>query len=165
MACVKAMTQAELNEILEKHEKWLKGEEYGERANLEGANLEGALLKDALLNGALLKDALLKDAILVGASLDGASLERASLDGASLEGASLDGANLDFSCLPLWCGSLKVHFDDKQIIQLVYHVVSAGLYSKNTSDEIKDVLETLIPSANSFHRVAECGKLKARDSK
>ena len=41
-----------IKEILDKHLKWLKDEEGGERANLEDANLEGANLRDANLEGA-----------------------------------------------------------------------------------------------------------------
>lgn len=40
------MTQSELNEILEKHRKWLNDEEGGERANLSGANLSGAIYNE-----------------------------------------------------------------------------------------------------------------------
>ena len=35
------MNQAELNEILEKHKKWLNGDEGGGKADLQGANLTG----------------------------------------------------------------------------------------------------------------------------
>ena len=46
------MTQEELNIILEKHNKWLRGEDGGERANLTGANLTHANLTDANLTRA-----------------------------------------------------------------------------------------------------------------
>ena len=85
---------------------------------------------------------------------------RADLRGANLNGADLRGANLDYSCLPLWCGSLSANFDDRQIIQFVYHIVKSGLNSTNTSDEIKSELAKLIDLANKFHRVDECGKIK-----
>ena len=84
---------------------------------------------------------------------------RANLRGANLNGADLRGANLDYSCLPLWCGSLSANFDDRQIIQFVYHIVKSGLNSTNTSDEIKSELAKLIDLANKFHRVDECGKI------
>ncbi len=35
---------------------------------------------------------------------------------ANLFDADLWGANIDYSCLPLWCGSLRVHFDNEQMI-------------------------------------------------
>ena len=135
------MNQKELLIVLEKHGKWLKGEEGGERANLRGAYLCGANLCDANLCDANLCDA--------------------NLRGADLRGANLCGANLDYACWPLWCGSLKARIDDRQVKQLLYHVLSAVSYSDNCSDELKAALltETNITVANQFHRVAECGEL------
>lgn len=46
------MTKKQLAEILDKHKKWLNGEEGGERANLSGANLSRADLSRANLSGA-----------------------------------------------------------------------------------------------------------------
>lgn len=82
---------------------------------------------------------------------------------ANLARADLRGADLDFSCLPLWCGSLNVHFDDRQLYQIAYHLVRAGLYSKNASKETKDELSKLIDFANKFHRVEECGEIKLEE--
>ena len=78
-----------LNEILEKHLKWLNDENGGERADLSGANLYGANLYRADLSGANLSGANLS-----GANLSGANLYRANLSGANLYGANLSGANL-----------------------------------------------------------------------
>jgi uncharacterized protein YjbI with pentapeptide repeats len=114
------LTQAELNVILEKHKKWLKGGPGGERANLTYANLTDA----------------------------------------NLARANLTYEALDFACLPLWCGSLKAHFDDRQIIQIVYHAVKAGLASPNVSDDVKAELRKVIPLANRFHRAKECGVIE-----
>ncbi len=58
------MTQSELNEILEKHRKWLNDEEDGEKANLRGANLRQANLSVADLSGADLRGADLRGADL-----------------------------------------------------------------------------------------------------
>ena len=100
--------------ILEKHAKWARGEDGGERAdlcganrcdatlyganlrgaNLRGANLRGANLCDANLRGANLCDADLCDANLYGANLYGANLRGANLRGANLCDANLRGANL-----------------------------------------------------------------------
>jgi hypothetical protein len=155
----KVITQEELGVFLRKHKLWLKNEEGGEGANLEGTNLEGANLEGANLEGANLEGAHLKRANLWGANLEGAHLKRANLWGANLEGANLKGANLDYSCLPLWCGSLSAYFDDKQIKQIAYHLVKAGLNSKNTSEEVKSELIKLIGLANEFHRVEKCGRI------
>ena len=76
---------------------------------------------------------------------------------ADLSGADLSGADLDYSGLPLWRGSLSAHFDDKQLKQIAYHLVKAGLQSKNASDETQAELRKLIQFANGFHRAEKCG--------
>ena len=89
-----------------------------------------------------------------------ADLSGADLSEADLSGANLSGADLDYSCLSLWCGSLKANFDDKQLIQIAYHLVKAGLNSNNASNETKTELAKLINFANKFHRVEECKKIE-----
>ena len=89
-----------------------------------------------------------------------ANLEGANLERAYLKGANLVGANLDYSCLPLWCGSLNANFDDRQLRQIAYHLVKAGLQSNNASDETKAELAKLIDFANQFHRFYECGRIE-----
>ncbi|HHP9979668.1 TPA: pentapeptide repeat-containing protein [Listeria monocytogenes] len=71
------MNQAELDVVIEKHEKWLR-DGHGERADLSGANL-----RRADLNGADLSDA----------DLRGANLSYADLNGADLRGANLNWIN------------------------------------------------------------------------
>jgi uncharacterized protein YjbI with pentapeptide repeats len=93
------MTDDELKKIIERHEKWLKDQEGGERANLRDANLRdanlcGAKLCGADLCGANLCDANLRDANLRGANLCGAKLCGADLCGANLCDANLRDANL-----------------------------------------------------------------------
>ncbi len=85
--------------ILEKHAKWARGEDGGERANLRGADLCdadlcGADLRGADLRGADLHDADLCDADLRKANLCDADLCDADLCGANLCSANLRGANL-----------------------------------------------------------------------
>ena len=89
--------------------------------------------------------------------------KKANLRGANLRGANLLGANLDYSCWPLWCRSLGVHIDDRQAVQLMYHLISNVAYSKNTSDEVKSTLltEDIVKLANQFHHVEECGRIEA----
>ena len=64
-----------LNEILEKHLKWLNAENGGERADLSGANLSGVSLYRADLRGANLRGANLRGADLRGADLRGTEIE------------------------------------------------------------------------------------------
>jgi uncharacterized protein YjbI with pentapeptide repeats len=153
------ITKAELEQVLKKHKLWLEDAPGGERANLTKADLTRADLSWADLSWANLSGANLSEANLSWANLSGADLSWANLWRADLTKADLSGANLDYSCLPLWCGSLKANFDDKQLIQIAYHLVKAGLRSENVSTETKAELEKLIDLANKFHRVDECGVL------
>ena len=167
------MEANELKKILELHTKWLNGEEGGKRADLSDTDLSGADLiradlSDADLSGADLRRADLRRADLSGADLSSADLRWANLSGANLRWANLShadltGANLDYSCLPLWCGSLSANFDDRQLKQIAYHLVKAGLQSKNASEETKTELRKLIPFANGFHRAEKCGLIKEAD--
>ena len=124
---MKQYTESELASILNLHKAWIIGEDYGKRADLREADLRWA------------------------------NLSRADLSGADLREADLREADLDYSGLPLWCGSLSAHFDDKQLKQIAYHLVKAGLQSKNASDEAQAELRKLIQFANGFHRAKECG--------
>ena len=143
---MKKYTQEQLDEILKKHKKWLDNEDGGEKADLTYADLTNA--------------------DLTYANLTNADLKYADLTYADLTYANLTCADLDFSSFPLWCGSLKAQLDDKLIIQLLYHLLSAAKYSKNISAEIKQTLlcDDLICIANKFHRVSECGMIKREES-
>lgn len=88
------MTRTELLEILERHRKWLVGEDGGEYASLCGANLRGANLRGA------------------------------DLREADLRGADLCGADLYKCCLPLRCGGTHITLDRLQMAQLIFHVCS-----------------------------------------
>ena len=90
--------------ILEKHAKWARGEDGGERADLHNANLCDANLRNAdLCNADLrnanlcyadLRDADLRDADLCNANLCYANLRNANLRNADLRYANLRNANL-----------------------------------------------------------------------
>ena len=125
------------------------------RADLSRADLSGADLSRADLSWADLREADLREA-----DLREANLRWADLRGADLREADLREANLDYSGLPLWCGSLSAHFDDKQLKQIAYHLVKAGLQSKNASDETQAELRKLIQFANGFHKAEKCGLIK-----
>ena len=163
------MNKKELDCVTSKHKEWIYGDggEYASLshedlrgASLRYANLSHADLSDADLSDADLRDANLKYANLRDADLTGANLRDADLTDADLRGANLRDTNLDYSCLPLWCGSLEAHFDDRQLVQIAYHLIKSGLQSKNASEEAKTELSKLIDFANKFHRVDECGEIK-----
>lgn len=172
----------ELNRILENHEKWHKLRYYFEKeeekelkadlsyADLSGVDLSGVDLRDANLShtnlknadlsGANLASANLASANLQSAKLNGARLFGAKLEGAVLENADLEGANIDFTCLPLWRASLSADFDSRQLKQIAYHLVKAGLHSKNATDEDKAELSKLIDYANQSHLVEDHGDVQ-----
>jgi len=113
------------------------------------------------LRGADLRGANLRGANLIGVNFQDANLRGADLRGANLQGANLLGADLDFSVMPLWCGDLKAYYDDKQVIQQLYHVLSHATYSINVSEDLRKILLTkeLKEVANKFRRIDECSKL------
>jgi uncharacterized protein YjbI with pentapeptide repeats len=81
---MKTYTADELAVIIEKHGKWLRNEDGGERADLAQADLTRADLTWADLTRA----------DLTRANLTGADLTRADLTGANLTGADLSRVNL-----------------------------------------------------------------------
>lgn len=160
------MTQSELKAILDAHKKWLSGDPEGIQADLQGADLQGADLRvadlrgadlrGADLRGAYLQRAYLQRAYLQGANLRGANLQGANLQGADLRGADLREADIDFACWPLWCGGLHVQTDARIMRQLAYH------FCAQECDDPKYIhyRNLLLPFANHFSRVDECGKLE-----
>jgi hypothetical protein len=126
-------------------------------ANLSRADLSGADLSRANLSRADLSGADLSRADLSRADLSRANLSRADLSWANLSRADLSGADLDFACWPLFCGSFSAKIDVRIAAQLAYHFcrvecADAGVRKAQAS------LRTL---ANKFHRVGECGEIKA----
>ena len=160
------MTQSELKAILDAHKKWLSGDPEGIQADLRGSDLQWADLRGADLRGADLQGADLQRADLQGANLRGADLQGADLRGADLQGADLQGADLrgadlreadiDFACWPLWCGGLHVQTDARIMRQLAYHFCA----QECDDPEYIHYRNLLLPFANHFSRVDECGKLE-----
>lgn len=87
---------------------------------------------------------------------NGANLRGADLREANLWGADLRGADLDYACWPLWCGSIGVKIDKRIWCQLAYHLCAVEI---NDPDCIH-YRNMLLPIANQFHRVEECGELE-----
>ena len=123
-------------------------------------------LLDFNLRGADLHRANLCEADLCGANLRGADLHRANLCEADLCGANLCeadlcGANIDYACWPLWCGSLGVKVDVSIARQLAYHLCALDC----DDPEYIKARNALLPFANQFHRVQECGILELIEAK
>ena len=135
--------------------KNIEGEVENYRAFVEmnKRNLTNANLTDANLSDANLSDANLSDA-----DLTNANLAYANLTNANLTDANLSGANLDYSTIfTLRCTSFGATLDKKQMAQQAYH------FCKHKCDaaEVRAAQLALMPLANQFHRVQECGELTA----
>lgn len=91
----KEMTKKEFNEAIERHKRWLLGEEDGVPADISWQSIKWIDLSGANLSGANIRRTNLKDSDLSGANLSGATLQWANLNGANLKGAKLNGANLN----------------------------------------------------------------------
>ena len=76
---------------------------------------------------------------------------------ANLYRADLGGADLDYSCWPLWCGSLDVKVDARIARQLAYHFCRLDC----DDPEYLEARKAIAEFANKFHRVDECGRIKA----
>lgn len=90
------------------------------------------------------------------ADLRGVDLREVYLRGADLRGEDLRGVDLDYSFWPLWCGSLDVRVDKRIAAQLAYHFCRLDC----DDPEYIKFRNMLLPFANQFHRVGECGKLE-----
>ena len=99
MDIMKYLNQEELNEILEKHEMWLKNEKGGERADLINVDLRSIDLSNVNLSGADLKNANLGGADLSNVNLSNADLWNVNLSYAELRGSDLWNINLSESDL------------------------------------------------------------------
>lgn len=91
------MEQGKINEILEKHKRWLNYEADGERADLSYADLSCANLYNADLSCANLRNANLSNADLRCANLRKTNLYNANLSYADLSNADLRYANLSYA--------------------------------------------------------------------
>ena len=122
------MNNEELQIILERHKKWLNGEDGGCRANLRGAKLRGADLRGAKL----------RDANLCGANLHGANLRGADLRGADLRGAKLRDANL---CDANLCGAYLCGANLRDCSGNRRQIISLFLFDEYTIVYTKDYLQ------------------------
>ena len=140
------MDKERLQDILAKHNRWLKGAEGGECADLQGADLQGADLQWANLQGANLRDANLRDA----------NLRYADLQAANLRDADLRWADLDYSCLPLWCGSKGMIVDKRIAAQIAAHFCAL----KCDDADYLAARAAILEFAKSSHRARDLGLLE-----
>ena len=163
---LRKISEDDLREILEKHEKWLNDEDGGEkadmqqsdmqRANMQRANMQRANMKWADMRGVDMQQSDMRGADMRGANMQWADMRGADMQWADMRGADMRGVDLDFSCWPLWCGSLDVIVDKRIAAQLAYHFCRLVC----DDDEVKSAQKMLAPLANQFHRVEECGRIE-----
>ncbi|ELZ1590928.1 pentapeptide repeat-containing protein [Listeria monocytogenes] len=115
------MNQAELDVVIEKHEKWLR-DGHGERADLSGADLNGANLS--------------------GADLNGADLSYANLNGADLSYANLNWINWrDVVGLTVIAVQINTTRKNNQITYIKeLEIWTTGCF-QGTLEELKDSIE------------------------
>ena len=112
-----------LEEILNKHEKWVYGEEDGEKADLNGVDLSYVDLSYVVLRGADLRGSNLKGAYLRRSDLRNSDLKDTNLKYAYLKDIDLSYANLRDADL---CGA------DLRLVDLSYADLSyANLTNTN----------------------------------
>lgn len=146
-----SLSKEGLNDILEKHRKWLVGDTDGEMlfsfssldfrgADLKGTDLSKACIHNADLRGADLRDADLICAELESADLRGADLRRADLRCAYLIGVDLRSANLSEANLE-WANLSYANLIDANL-------TGANLRHTNLDNvSIKpDVLDAVLPT-------------------
>jgi hypothetical protein len=117
-------------------------------------NREEALKKYAIDKD--LRNSDLRNSNLRNSDLSNSDLRYSNLSNSNLRNSNLSGANLDFSCLPLCCGGLRWKIDARIARQIAYHLCSMDC----DDAEFQEVRKVMLPFANKFHRVCECGVLK-----
>ena len=141
---MKKITQKELCGMLDRHAKWLRGQEGGKQMALCGADLRGLDFCGADMSSSSLQES----------DLRGANLLDATLRNVTLLGANLRGADLDYSSgIPLWCGSLGVKADKRLAAQLAYHFCRLAC----NSPEVKAAQAALTELANKSHVIKTYG--------
>ena len=74
---------------------------------------------------------------------------------ADLSDANLIRADLDMSCLPLWCGSLRMKTDSRLRVQVAFHFASLIANCEDATDEEKKIYNDILNYVNKFHRDVE----------
>ena len=85
-----------------------------------------------------------------------ADLREANFQKANLWEADFQEADIDYSCWPLWCGSFDVKIDKRIAAQFACH------FCRTICDDSEVIVAqtALLPLANQFHWINECGEIK-----
>ena len=162
---MRTLSKEELQEILEKHKKWLTGKDGGERADLRGADLRKADLRWADLSGADFRGTDLRGADFSGADFRWADLKGAYLRWADLKGADLRWVNLSMADLnfPIACpesgGFIGYKKAGKYIVKL--RILEDAKRSSATSRKCRCDKAEVVAIENSDGTVASVDSVKS----
>lgn len=76
----------------------------------------------------------------------------------TIKNCNFTGSDIDFSSLTLSCSGLRWKVDESLASQFLYHICSMEC----NSEDFLELRDKMIPLANKFHRVPECGTLYTR---
>ena len=150
---MRKITEQELKEILEKHEKWLRREEDGERADLSYADLSNVDLENANLYSANLSYVNLSNANLYNANLDNANLSNTNLDSANLSYANLYNVNLSNANLSN-ANLYNANLDNADLSYV--NLSNANLYNANLDKSEQCRLGIILQEPRTAYK--KCGK-------
>lgn len=91
---MKTYTPDQMRAIIDLHDKWLRGEDGGVRADLSDSDLRGSVLHARNLRDSVLHGSDLRDSVLHGSDLSGSDLSDSDLRGSNLNDSVLHGSNL-----------------------------------------------------------------------
>jgi uncharacterized protein YjbI with pentapeptide repeats len=145
-----------------KAEIWNRWREFLYSKNILKLDLSNSNLSNSDLRNTDFRYSDLSNSDLRNTDLRYSCLRYSNLRNTDLSNSDLIGADLDFSCLYFSCKTLYANFDDRQLIQILYHFAKPASNSINCKDEdIKKLLKlkTFLKVVNKFHRVDECGRI------
>lgn len=140
------MEAADLKDIIEKHEEWVKSDyESGRRAVLYGMDLRGVDFSCRDMREADLSFCNLSNALFYNSNLRGADLRKSDLSDAIMCGADIAGADIFEAKMPFFKETF-MHIDENQATKMLENLLENIKYSRNISQIFKDSCSALPPT-------------------
>lgn len=151
----KAISQEELDQIMDKHEAWLRGEKSGERADLSNLDLSYLDIHDRNLSGADFKNARLCRTDMFNSDFVSCDFRRADMESPHIEhscfyDADMRGAKM-IGLYPQDICFHGAHLDSKQLANGILHFATDEEVEK-MREHIKKPLE-MLQNAQNKHKV------------
>jgi len=153
------------------------------KSDFRCSNFNFAIFTDANFSNSVVRCCTFKHAELIRTNFYGSDMEHTNLEEADCTDADFrktqlgmsniieawfcntdfNEAVLNCSCMPLSYGNLRAHYDDNHVLQQLYHILKNVQYSKNVSNEIKEVLltESIIELANRISEIFKYEEIKS----